>query len=173
MIKSYFTIKYRPCAVAPFFKWLFKYCFSPSPAPRRPWLNNHPKVLIPAIFSKLESIPSARVKPASDQMSFYKFVSYCLYIIIFLRQTRQPSLQQYIHVRACARGIFLYLFLTLYFEFVRKWSDVSDALNTSADRGLTELPFQSDAPLTRADGKDERVLPGGRSHTGCKTAIIH
>jgi hypothetical protein len=171
MINDYFTIKYRPCAAAPFVECLFKYFFSPRPAPRRPWLNNRPKVLMPAIFSKLESIPSGHVRGPSGQMSFYKFVTYCLYMIIFLRQGRQGILPQHIHVRvrACARGNFVYRFLTLYFEFVRKYPDVPDALNASADLRPDGTP---DGPLTCPDGINERVLSRGQRHTGCKTAVI-
>jgi len=133
-------IKYRNYPHINFAFNIFFVC----PAPLFPWLIIHPKVIIPAI-------PSARVSLASAYPSFCKFVIYCFLMLFFLRQTRQTNFPQYIHVCACARGILFYLFLTLYFEFVRKWSDVSDAFNAGADRGLTESPFQSDASLTRAD----------------------
>jgi len=109
-----------------------------GPAPLFPRLNILPQVLI-------QVITSAHVSPRSAQMSFYKFIRYCLYRIIYLRQPGQPIFQQHIHVRACAcvRGISI---SDIYFEFVRKWSDRADAFNARAvrradrraDRGLTE-----------------------------------
>ena len=75
---------------------------------------------------------------------------------------------QHIHVRACAcaRGIFV---SDIYFKFVRKQSDQTDALNASADLRADGTP---DAPLTYPDGINERVLPRGRRLAGNSTLGI-
>ena len=92
-------------------------------------LRNYELIMvICGIFNKLSTIRQPSVSPPSAQMSFYKFVIYCLYSIIFLCQPCQPIFQHYIHVRvrACARGNFVYRFLILYFEFVRNRADRAD-----------------------------------------------
>lgn len=121
-----------------------------GPAPLFPRLDTPSQISISTVFFKFCSFCQPCVSPMSAQMSFYKFVIYCLYYAIFLCQPCQPISQHYIHVRACAcaRGNSVYRFLTLYFEFVRKWADRADAPNARADVGLTELPFWADGPLT-------------------------
>jgi hypothetical protein len=116
--------------------WLAAYSFDCScglafPLPRcpRPGVKSHPKVVLPAVFGKLCTIASACVRGASDQMSFLRFITSCIYDVIFTRQTRQTSFPHVIHMRACARGLIFLLVLSLYFEFVKKWSDQSDAAN--------------------------------------------
>lgn len=143
--------------------------FAPLPLfPRRKHLSN---ILIP---QKRQGC----VRGASDQMPFYVFVIACFYECIFSRQTRQTNFQHYTHARTRARAVFF--ILTLYFEFVRKQSDQADASSNSADVGLTEWPFWSDAGLTQADAaglnqnniteqfshKWRRVLPGCLLYTG-------
>ena len=168
MTKDYFTIKYRPCAAAPFSECLFKCFLSPGPAPLCPQVNHHPKVLIPAIFNEIRIIRQSSVSLKSALMSLNEFLIYCLYMIIYFRHTRQGILPQHIHVRACAcaRGIFV---SDIYFKFVRKQSDQTDALNASADLRADGTP---DAPLTYPDGINERVLPRGRRLAGNSTLGI-
>lgn len=99
--------------------------YSALPAPHPPRLNTPFQVLIPAIFDKLSFICQTGVRPVSALMSFYKFVIYCLYSVIYSRQPCQPIFQHYTHVRvrACARGKFVFEY---YLEFVRNRSDRSD-----------------------------------------------
>ena len=112
------------------------------PLPLRPRQKHRSSMLIP---QKRQGC----VRGASAQMPFYAFVTACFYGYIFGRQTRQTSFQHYTHARTRARAVFF--ILTLYFEFIRKQSDQADASSNSADVGLTEWPFWSDAPLTQAD----------------------
>lgn len=119
-----------------------------GPAPLFPCLDIHPKVLTTSIFDKLSIITSVHVSRPSDIMSFYDFVIYCLYSIIYLCQPCQPISQHHIHVRACARGNFVYRFLTLYFGFVKNRADRADTLNTSADLWADRM---ADGWLTWAD----------------------
>ena len=77
-----------------------------GPIPLFPQVNTTSQVKIQARRQPSVSHPSA-------QRSFYKFVTYLLYYIIFLRQTSQPISLQHIHVCACARAryvCFLYIF---------------------------------------------------------------
>ncbi len=105
-----------------------------GPAPLFPRLNTPSQISISTVFFKFCSLCQPYVSPMSAHMSFYEFVMYCLYYVIFLCQPCQPISQHYIHVRACAcaRGNFVYGILRIYFEFVRKWSDRADAPSARA-----------------------------------------
>ncbi len=118
------------------------FSFLSSPAPLFPRLKHLQNMLIPRMRQ-------GSVRGASTQMLFYFFVIYCFYVVIFSRQTRQPIFQHYTHARtrARARAVFPVFILTLYFEFLKKCPDGADAPSHSADVGLTQWPFWSDAGL--------------------------
>lgn len=116
----------------------------PCPAPLFPCIKYHQIIL----NARLRQ-PGVRL--ASAQMSILDFIISYFYEVIFSRQTRQPSLQHVAHARAHARGLFFFIILLLYFEFIKKRSDQPDSNNADADVGLTEWPVWSNAGLTRAD----------------------
>jgi len=123
------------------------------PAPPRPLRICHQVILI---AQKRQT----DVRPTSDQMPILGFITSCFNNVFLSRQTRQTISQHVAHARARARGLFFFIILILYFEFIKKWSDQSDAINAGADVGLTEWPEWSDAGLTRSDVSNSRKHEG-------------